>query len=550
MAVVTAAVVALISAAVVARLLRERRRATQALADSEALFRSLVENAIDVVAVLDHAGRFLYVSPSVERTLGYKPDELKGRVSLDLVAEQDKPLIASKFAAGVKNPGVSYSAECTMLDREGKPHMLEARGSSVVLGATVHAVLSLRDITSERRATEDQQRLQGQLVHAQKLEAYGTLASGIAHDFNNLLTPILGGAELGQGLVPAGTPERELFERIEDSARRARALVQRMVLLGKSSAGERKTIDLTELVRDAIELLRASLPRDVQLVSSLADSKLRVVGDEVQIQQALLNLATNAAHAMRHKPGQLTVRLDALAPSAVARQKHPILKSGAWAHLEVIDTGEGMDEATARRAFEPFFSTQAAREVGGGAGLGLSVVHGVINGHGGVIDLSSARGKGTRVDVYLPLSEQPERALSSEPPEPPEGERKTRILLVDDEPAVASVCRELLKMLGYDVDVSNDPREALDRFAASPQRFDLVVTDHSMPNMTGLQLAEALAPLRTKRVPIVLTTGFAQDEVFNGTSRALIAEVVPKPYAIEELESAIQRALAARGKPS
>jgi PAS domain S-box-containing protein len=547
-AVVTAVVVALISAAVVARLLRERQRATQALADSEALFRSLVENAIDIVAVLDHAGRFLYVSPSVERILGYKADELKGRVSLELVAEQDKPLVAETFAAGLRNPGVSYTAECVMLDRGGKPHVLETRGSTVMLGTTVHVVLSMRDVTAERRATEDQQRLQGQLVHAQKLEAFGTLASGIAHDFNNLLTPILGGAELGRGMLPPSTPERELFERIEDSARRARALVQRMVLLGKSSAGERKTVNLTELVREAIELLRASLPRDVQLSSTLADSKLLVLADDVQIQQALLNVATNAAHAMRHKPGQLTVRLEALPPLAPARQKHPILRNGAWAHLEVTDTGEGMDEATVRRAFEPFFSTQAAREMGGGAGLGLSVVHGVINGHGGVIDLSSARGKGTRVELYLPLLEQPERAVSDEPPEPHEGERKTRILLVDDEPAVASVCRELLKMLGYDVDVSNDPREALERFAASPQRFDLVVTDHSMPNMTGLQLAEALVPLRARRVPIVLTTGFAQDEVFNGTSRALIAEVVPKPYAIEELESAIQRALAARAK--
>jgi PAS domain S-box-containing protein len=541
-AIALAVVVASLSAAVVARLLRERQRATQALEHSEALFRSLVENAIDIVAVLDHAGRFLYVSPSVERILGYKADQLKGRVSLDLVADADKPLVAATFAAGLKNPGTSHSATCTMLDQSGRPHVLETRGSAVLFGGTIHAVLSLRDITTERRATEDQQRLQAQLVHAQKLEAFGTLASGIAHDFNNLLTPILGGSELGQGMLPANSPVRELFERIEEAARRARALVQRMVLLGKSSSDERKPLDLSELVRDAVELLRAALPRTLKLTSSVATEKLIVVADDVQLQQALLNLTTNAAQAMRKMPGELTVRLNPLGTLSPARRKHPILRTGDWAHLEISDTGEGMDEDTARRAFEPFFSTQAAREVGGGAGLGLSVVHGVINGHGGVIDLTSARGQGTRVDVYLPLQQQSSRASTSDAPKL-DGDRKACILLVDDEPAVASVCRELLKMLGYEVDVSTDPREALERFAASPDRFDLVVTDHSMPHLTGLQLAEALAPMRAARVPIVLTTGFAQDDVLSGTSRGLIAEVVPKPYAIEELESAIQRAL-------
>jgi two-component system cell cycle sensor histidine kinase/response regulator CckA len=543
--VAVALTVALLSAAVVSRLLRERQRATAALEHSEALFRSLVENAIDIVAVLDHAGRFLYVSPSAERILGYKPEQLKGRVSLDLVSDEDKPLIAATFAAGLKNPGTSQSATCTMVDRDGKPHILETRGSAVLFGGTIHAVLSLRDITAERRATEDQQRLQGQLVHAQKLEAFGTLASGIAHDFNNLLTPILGGAELGQGMLAKESPVRELFERIEDSARRARALVQRMVLLGKSSAEERKTLDLSELVREASELLRASLPRTVQLISSISSEKLPVIADELQLQQALLNLTTNAAHAMRHKPGELTVRVAQLEAGALARKKHPILRSGAWAHLEISDTGEGMDEETIRRAFEPFFSTHGAREVGGGAGLGLSVVHGVVNGHGGVIDLSSTLERGTRVDIYLPLQQQPAAATSAEARKP-QGDHKACILLVDDEPAVASVCRELLRMLGYEVDVSTDPREALERFAQAPDRFDLVVTDHSMPHLTGLQLAEALMPLRAARVPIVLTTGFAQDDVLNGTSRSLVSEIVPKPYAIEELESAIQRALAAR----
>jgi CheY-like chemotaxis protein len=271
-----------------------------------------------------------------------------------------------------------------------------------------------------------------------------------------------------------------------------------------------------------------------------------VMADDLQLQQALLNLTTNAAHAMRKMPsGELTVRLAPLGLLSPARRKHPILRSGNWAHLEISDTGEGMDEDTARRAFEPFFSTHAAREVGGGAGLGLSVVHGVVNGHGGVIDLTSTPGQGTRFDVYLPLQQQVARVSSDEAPAT-DGETKARILLVDDEPAVASVCRELLKMLGYEVDVSTDPREALERFAATPDRFDLVVTDHSMPHLTGLQLAEALAPMREARVPIVLTTGFAQDDVLSGTSRALIAEVVPKPYAIEELESAIVRALSAR----
>ncbi len=532
--------VAVLAALLMRRLLLERERAAAALERSEALFRSLVENAIDIVAVLDGQGRFVYVSPSVERILGFKPDALRGTTSLDLVAPQDKALIAATFAEGLRDPGTSHDAVCTMLDSKGEPHVLESRGSAIAIGGSMHAVLSLRDVTAERRAQEDHKRLQAQLVHAQKMETFGTLASGIAHDFNNLLTPILGGAELAQNMLPANSPARELFERIEESARRARALVQRMVLLGKSSAGERRVLDLTALVADAIELLRASLPRTIRVEAQLPSSPLWVMADDVQLQQALLNLTTNAAHALRRAPGTLRVRLHVLDHIAEARAAHPIVGQGEWAHLEVSDTGEGMDADTVRRAFEPFFSTKQAS----GAGLGLSVVHGIVNGHGGVIDVHSELGHGTRFDMYLPLHMKPARIAAVEEPEAAvSASPRPRILLVDDEASVAAVCRELLKMIGYDVEVATDPREALALFKAAPEHFDLVVTDHSMPHMTGLQLAEALVELRPSRVPIVLTTGFAQDDVLNGDRRALISEVVPKPYAIEELETAIARAL-------
>jgi PAS domain S-box-containing protein len=523
--------------AVVGRLLRERRRSSDALAHSEALFRSLVENAIDIVAVLDGGGRFEYVSPSVERILGYKPSELQGRTALDLVADEDKPMIAATFAQGLRDPGSSQGATCSMLDAQGRPHLLVTRGSAVTLGGVTRAVLSLRDITEERRALDAQKRLHSQLAQAQKMETFGTLASGIAHDFNNLLTPILGGAELALSTLPPESPARDLFTRIEKSARRARELVQRMVLLGKSSAGEQRVVNLTALVNDTLELLRAALPKSIDISSSLPDEPLPVLADEVQIQQALLNLTANAADAMRKAPGTLRVQMRLLSAEDRARSMHPSLRQGRWVHVEVSDSGEGMDEETVRRAFEPFFST---KEIGRGEGLGLSVVHGIVNGHGGVIDLSSTIGMGTRIDVYLPIHEQLARV--EEPAPVNEVTSQPRILLVDDEPSVASVCRELLRLLGYEVEVATDPREALARFEAEPNRFDLVVTDHSMPHMTGLQLAVKLCDAR--RVPIVLTTGFAQDDLLTGSNRELVAEIVAKPYAIEELEGAIQRALA------
>jgi CheY-like chemotaxis protein len=246
---------------------------------------------------------------------------------------------------------------------------------------------------------------------------------------------------------------------------------------------------------------------------------------------------------MRKAPGTLRVEMRLLSEEDGMRSAHPILRQGRWAHIEVSDSGEGMDEETVRRAFEPFFST---KEIGRGEGLGLSVVHGIVNGHGGVIDLSSQLGRGTRIDVYLPLHEQPVR--NEAPAVPSAITTQPRILLVDDEPSVASVCRELLRLLGYEVELATDPREALTRFEAEPQRFDLVVTDHSMPHMTGLQLAVKLGNVR--RVPIVLTTGFAQDDVLAGSNRDLVAEIVAKPYAIEELESAIKRALGAQAAPA
>jgi CheY-like chemotaxis protein len=263
-----------------------------------------------------------------------------------------------------------------------------------------------------------------------------------------------------------------------------------------------------------------------------------VLADLTHVHQVLLNLCTNASYAMREQGGRLSLRVSRVRSEPHLFAHHPVLHEGRWVLLEVSDTGAGMDARTAERAFEPFFSTKKSGEA---SGLGLSIVHGIVRSLGGVIDLQSEVGRGTRFIVCLPVNEQL-TATRKPVAAPMPRQTRGRVLLVDDDRAVLAVCRELLELLGYDVMPAGDPQTALDRFKADPDCFDAVVTDQTMPRMTGIELAEALVGIRSN-IPIVLTTGFAEADVLDRRQRLPIAEVVSKPYSLEELGAALSRAL-------
>jgi PAS domain S-box-containing protein len=528
-----------------ARVLREKEASEQALRSSEGHFRSLVESAIDIVAVLDAAGRFLYLSPSVERVLGYRPSELLGRLSLDLVVPADRAIVAEVFAAALRTPGEAHGVICRLQHKRGDIVMIQSRGSVLLTPeGEKHGLLNMRDVSGEQRAEAEKQQLELELARAQKLRTLGTLAGGIAHDFNNVLTPILGSAELARATLPLHSGAREHVDNVIAAAERAKQLVERVLAFARKSDVKRRPVDLAGAVKDALALLRTSLPRNVQLATELDEQAGSVLADPIELFQVLLNLGTNAAQAMSEAGGSLLVTVRRARANDALCALHPALRSGQWLALSVKDSGAGMDAATLARAFEPFFSTRRGNE---GSGLGLSIVQSIVRGLGGVIDVQSEPAAGTRVELWLPAhGEQAVQTVSGEPgPGEKEAASQGRLLLVDDEPAVLSVCKELLAVLGYEVTAVADAHEALALITAAPERFDAMVTDQSMPKMTGVELTQAVWRVRPA-LPVVLTTGYVEGDLLERLGDSPVVRIVGKPYSLHELSDALAQLMRAR----
>jgi PAS domain S-box-containing protein len=520
------------------RVLREKEASEQALRSSEGHFRSLVESAIDIVAVLDRSGRFLYVSPSIERVLGYRPSELLGRPSLELVVPADRAVVAEVYAAALGAPGEARGVTCRLQHKQGGMVSVQSRGSVLLTpDGEKHGLLNMRDVSAEQRAEAEKQQLELELARAQKLRTLGTLAGGVAHDFNNVLTPILGNAELARASLPAHSIAREHVENVIAAAERAKQLVERVLAFARKSDVKRRAVDLPGAVKDALALLRTSLPRNVQLATTLDEQAGAVLAEPIELFQVVLNLGTNAAQAMAGAGGVLDVGVQRARPSDALCARHPTLREGQWLVLTVQDGGTGMDALTLAQAFEPFFST---RRDAAGSGLGLSIVHSIVRGMGGVIDVQSAPGEGTRVALWLPAHGQVEPVTTSEPSSTSVAPRQGRLLLVDDEPAVLSVCKELLSVLGYEVTAVADVHEALRLVTEEPERFDGVVTDQSMPKMTGVELAHAIWRLRPQ-LPIVLTTGYLEGDLLERLGDPNVVRVVGKPYTLQELSDALDQ---------
>ena len=521
------------------RMLQEMRDSERALSSSEAHFRHLIESSLDAVVVLDHDGRILYCNPTVRQQIGHSAEALRGRVALEIVVTEDKREVAETFARAIEQPGTPQEVTCRIHDDAQAERTVATRGVCVHGPAgELHVLLSVRDVTAAYKAERERSQLQAQLYQAQKMETLGTLAGGIAHDFNNILTPIMGSAELAQAGLPKDHPTRGHLEHILDASERARALVHRMLLIGRKARMVKEPHDMVEIVEQTLELIRVSLPSSIKLRTEFGAKVMVVDADAVQLQQVVLNLCANAAQAMP-EGGELRVELletDGAAPASEGSGS----PQGPSICLRVSDTGHGMSEETKERIFEPFFSTKQALE---GSGLGLSVVHGIVDGHGGTIGVRSALGEGTRFEVRLPRSAALPRRASAERAKLPRG--GGTLLLVDDEPPVLSVNTQLLRSAGYEVEAYADPQEALSRFSEKPGSYLAVITDFSMPELNGLQLAERLRTIRAG-TPIVLITGFAESSVLSNSAAGRVDGVLEKPFRRDQLLRALQDAAGAR----
>ena len=392
----------------------------------------------------------------------------------------------------------------------------------------------IRDITERVRTEKEQQDLQFQLAQAQKMEAIGTLAGGIAHDFNNILSAIIGYTELASLEIPPGSKAKRQLGEVLKGGERAKELVNQILTFGRQTAHEKKPLQIGLIIKEALKLLRSTIPSTIEIQTDIS-SKGMVVGDPTQMHQIAMNLCTNAYHAMRERGGVLAVTLKDI--DIGLDSQNPALQPGAYVKLSVRDTGKGITPAHLKRIFDPYFTT---KKKGEGTGLGLAVVDGIVRTHGGAITVKSDPGVGTRFDIFLPkVDAKIEQEIKNLQPLPKGNER---ILFVDDEQALVAMVQEMLERLGYEVVIRTSSVEALETFRKGLDEFDLVITDMTMPYMTGENLAVELMQTRSD-IPIVLCTGFSE-MIDEEKAKAIgIRAFVMKPLVMNELAKTIRKVL-------
>jgi signal transduction histidine kinase/CheY-like chemotaxis protein len=412
------------------------------------------------------------------------------------------------------------------------------------LGERVLRMTALRDITERRQNEQRQKNLEEQLRQMQKMEALGTLAGGIAHDFNNILTGILGYLQLAGMDVPRGHPAYGALESAEKASERARDLVARILSFSRLEQDNRAPAAIGPVVLEAVQLLKAGVPGGVELRTEIDADCPPVVLDPGQIHQVIMNLGTNSIHAMGAAGGVLSVELRHVEPSSELRERHPQVSAAHSVCLTLRDNGCGMDETVQKRIFEPFYTT---RTFGKGTGLGLAMVHAIMNSHNGAIVVESSPGAGTRFDLYFPAapSRAPAPAGDAHPNRRkhlvPFGNNRG-IMIVDDEDAVRIVAESLLRRFGFRPTGFAQPLDALKAFRADPHGFCAVISDLTMPEMTGLELAGNMLAVRPG-MPIILTSGFLQSDVQQKARESGVKSVIKKPFDVHELMAHVRSAL-------
>lgn len=437
-------------------------------------------------------------------------------------------------------------AESHRVDKTGNDRYLLHNLSGIIEdGYLIRAWGVQREITERKQAETMQARLEAQLRQAQKMEAIGTLAGGIAHDFNNILGAIIGFSELAALDLAEEHPAQSHLAEVLTAGNRAKELVRQILTFSRQEEHERKPIDLQSVLGEALKLLRATLPSTIEIRRNFDSQALPILGDPTQIHQVMMNLGTNAWHAMNEHGGILEVSLSVFDVDYDFAQTHRDLRVGKYLRLMISDTGCGMDRETLERVFEPFFTTKPP---GAGTGLGLAVVHGVVKRHEGAISIYSEVGKGTTFNLYFPAYETEALAPAKESASIPKGHGE-RILFVDDEAPLATLSKTMLERLGYHVTVQTSSLEALATFSAQSDQFDLVITDQTMPSLSGADLARLMLEIRPD-LPVILATGYSTTINPERAGAIGIRELLQKPNTTQSLSEAIRRVLGPNGRDS
>jgi PAS domain S-box-containing protein len=510
-------------------------RREEALRQSEVRYRTLFDSHPHPLWVYDlDTLAFLAVNDAAVAHYGYSREEFLAMTIRDIRPPEDLPALAENLST--LSPGFDRADPWRHQTKDGTLIDVEITSHSLRFDGRPARLVLAQDITARTQAQAERELLHTQLRQAQKMEAIGTLAGGIAHDFNNILATILGYTELALDNASSASATRRQLQEVLTAAHRARDLVRQILTFSRKGEQPLRPVPLQPIVQDALRLLRASLPATIDIHLQLEAPTNTVLADPTQLHQVLMNLGSNAEYAMRETGGILDVHLAAVEVTADFAAAHPPLQAGACLRLTITDTGHGMAPEIAERIFEPFFTTKG---VGEGTGLGLAVVHGIITDLGGAVTVTSALGAGTTFAIYLPCV-APAAETSHEAP--PLRTGQARVLWVDDEAALAHWGQQSLAHLGYEVAAYTSSREALEAFQAAPNHFDLVITDQTMPHLTGEALTRALRRLRPD-IPIILCTGFSRTLTAEKAASLGIQAYLMKPFGMRELSRAIWQAL-------
>ena len=516
-------------------------RGAQAVLRSEARFRSVVENISDVVTLMDAQGITRYVSPALERMLGYAPAERIGRTPLELVHPDDLPEVQRVLEEVLRQPGSIVALETRVRHRDGSWRRVEVLGRNLLHEPGVEAVLFTSRDLSQRDELEEQ------LRHAQKMDAIGRLAGGVAHDFNNLLTVVKGHAQFALESMEKEDPRRAELKEVLGAAERAAALTAQLLAFSRRQVLKPKLLNLNEIVAKAERMLSRVIGEDIELSAILAEDVGRVQADPGQMEQVLVNLIVNARDAIQGG-GRITIHTRDVHVHDPAAEGVRDLAPGAYVVLSVRDTGVGMKPGELAHVFEPFFTTKPA---GQGTGLGLSTVYGIVKQSGGAIRVTSTPGRGATFEIFLPRvaggATQREREATASAPRL--ATRQGTILVVEDEDALRSLIVRTLRREGYEVLDAETPEAALRLAHGFEGRIDLLVSDVVMPGMSGVEFAEQLRLSRPDTL-VIFISGYASEEVIRRGVIESAAPFLAKPFMPNDLVALVNEVMERGGAQS
>ena len=505
------------------------------LEESESRFRQAFDHAATGIVLISPDQHIQASNRYLQQLLGYTEEELAGKALDDINIFEDRSIGREEMNRMVTGELTFSQNEKRYRHKDGHAVWVRINGSLMrdKDGKPLHFIFHIQDLTAEKTAEKDKHQLENQLRQAQKMEAIGTLAGGIAHDFNNILSAVGGFTELALMKLPEDSDIHSDLSKVIKAADRATDLVRQILAFSRRSEKEKAPLQISSVVKEALQLLRASLPATIEIRKAIDDMPILVMADPTQIHQVVMNLCTNALHAMQEDGGTLGIRLEPVTLSSgdVSVKSH--LAPGTYLKLTVADTGCGMDKQTLDRIFDPYFTT---KEKGKGTGLGMAVVHGIVEDHGATIEVSSAPGQGTTFDIYFPITEKQVHRKEKPTAAPPGGTE--RVFFIDDEPILVDLVKTMLAQLGYQVTGMSDPQEALEAFKENPDHYDIVITDLTMPGITGDRLAQKVSVIRPD-VPILLCSGYVK----NIGQQAFLSGFIRKPITLPNLARSVREAL-------